>query len=121
MRTACAAVLAALLVPALAGCSGTERVCPPVGWGGTLVVELGPDWPDLVGASVRLADGDPVPVRSRSTAFSLVMPLPSSVAVTVLDAGGASLAAIEEEPDWRRVGGSAECGGPSEATVVVDP
>ncbi len=119
MRTVRAAALAALVVPVMTGCA-QERVCPPIGWGSTLVVELGPEWPDLVGASVRLEDSAAVPLRGGSAAFSLDMPRPGTVVVTVLDAQGAPLAETETEPDWRRVGGTAECGGPSEATVVVD-
>jgi hypothetical protein len=45
--------------------------------------------------------------------------VPGTVAVTVLGPDGAVLAAVDGAPDWVRVGGSAECGGPHEATVTV--
>jgi len=47
------------------------------------------------------------------------MATPDAVAVTVLAADGAELAGVDVELDRVRVGGSAECGGPSEATVTV--
>lgn len=120
MRRPSVTVGAALVLAVLTGCA-QERVCPPVGWGSTLVVELAPEWPDLVGASVRLADRDPVPLRGRAASFPLDVPRPGTVDVTVLDAQGEVLAEREADLDWRRVGGTAECGGPAEATVVVDP
>jgi len=114
-------VLAAVLVPVLTGC-GEERVCSAVGWSNTLVVELDPAWPELDGAAVRVAGGypGPAPLTGRSAEVQLDMTLPDSVEVTVLDAQGTVLTEAETEPEWRRVGGTAECGGPAEATVVVD-
>lgn len=41
------------------------------------------------------------------------------VAYRLLDADGALLAEGEVEPDWVRVGGSEQCGGPAEAEVVL--
>ena len=73
-------------------------------------------------AAVRVAGGypGPAPLTGRSAEVQLDMTLPDSVEVTVLDAQGTVLTEAETEPEWRRVGGTAECGGPAEATVVVD-
>lgn len=119
--TARAVAFAAVLVPVLVGC-GAERVCPAVGWSNTLVVELDPAWPELDGAAVRVAGGysGAAPLTGRSAEVQLDMSVPDTVVVTVLDARGAVLTDAETEPEWRRVGGTAECGGPAEATVVVD-
>ena len=47
------------------------------------------------------------------------MTTPDSVVVTVLGPDGATLADLETDLDWRRVGGTEECGGPMTASVVV--
>ena len=119
---------------ALAACDGgVGLVCPAVGWFDTLTVQLAEDWPDGEGRSVRLDCGGPCdpPVLSgdpsRLTAawegstarFSVGMSVPDSVEVTVLGPDGAVLAEVDAAPDWVRVGGSEECGGPHEATVTV--
>ena len=44
---------------------------------------------------------------------------PETVAVAVLGPDGAVLAELTADLEWARVGGSAECGGPHEATVTV--
>lgn len=46
------------------------------------------------------------------------MTLPGSVTLTVADATGV-LTGFEASPEWRRVGGSTQCGGPHVAEVVV--
>ena len=120
MRRPCTSVTAALVLAVLTGC-GPERVCPPIGWSSTVVVELAPEWTDSEGASVRVADRPAVPVADGSAEVWLDMSSPSTVQVAVLDAQGEVLAEREADLDWRRVGGTAECGGPTEATVVVDP
>ena len=43
----------------------------------------------------------------------------ASVVITVLGGDGAELTSLQTELDWERVGGSAECGGPTRATVRV--
>ena len=47
------------------------------------------------------------------------MVVPETVDVTVLGPDGAVLAELTADPEWERVGGSAECGGPMAATVTV--
>ena len=125
------AVVGAVL--SLAACGEGRGVCPAVGWFDTLTVQLAEDWPDGEGRSVRLDCGGPCdpPVLSgdpsRLTAawegstarFTVGMSVPDSVEVTVLGPDGAVLAEVDAAPDWVRVGGSEECGGPHEATVTV--
>ena len=66
MRRPCTTVGAALVLAVLTGC-GPERVCPPIGWSSTVVVELAPEWTDVL-TETRDRDpdaahrtGDPVP------------------------------------------------------------
>ena len=120
MRGPCVTVGAALVLAVLTGC-GPDRVCPPVGWSNTVVVQLGSEWTDLDAASVRVAGRSAVPLTDGSADVWLDMSSPGTVEVTVLDAQGEVLTEREADLDWRRVGGSEECGGPAEATVVVDP
>lgn len=120
MRGPCVPVGAALVLAVFTGCA-QERVCPPIGWSNTVVVRLGPEWTDLEGASVRVAERPAVPLSDGSADVWLDMSSPGTVEVTVLDAQGEVLAEREADLDWRRVGGTEECGGPAEATVVVNP
>ncbi|RBY85760.1 hypothetical protein DQ241_15905 [Blastococcus sp. TF02A-30] len=117
--TGATALGAAALV--LGGCAGGgPTVCSTIGWSNGLRVEVDPG---LAAATVRAyctgCDAGPVPVADGAAVVHVGMSTPGSVEVTVLDAAGSVLLETETEPDWRRVGGSAECGGPSEATVVV--
>jgi hypothetical protein len=133
---------AALAVVALlsAACDGPAVVCPAIAYGSTLVVRLAPDWPPGQDRTVQvdcdspcepvfpaITEGPPtstadpttssVPVTG-SEARVVMFSRPDSVTVTVSDPSGA-LTSVEDEPAWRRVGGSAECGGPMEAVVTV--
>jgi hypothetical protein len=47
------------------------------------------------------------------------MTLPDSAVLTILGPDGTELAELDADLDWRRVGGTEECGGPSAASVVV--
>jgi hypothetical protein len=109
----------------LAACHGPAVVCPAIAYGSTLVVRLAADWPPGEDRTVQIDCGSPcefptgasAPVTG-SVARVAVFDPPDSVTVAVLDPGG-PLTSVEAEPVWVRVGGSAECGGPMEATVVV--
>jgi hypothetical protein len=116
---------------AFSACSaGATTVCPAIGWSNTLTVGLADAWPDVPGGSLSVecpsrcgAAGDQdrlsVPLTGRSTVVQLDMTSPDSAVLTVLDADGRELAELDADLDWRRVGGSEDCGGPSVASVVV--
>ena len=124
----------ALAGTALTGCD-TVTACPAIGYAHTLTVALAEGWPAGTGRTVHLdcspacgvewlEDGTmsaqtsaPLAGTSASVPFSITPP--DSVVVRVLDATGAELTRFGADPEWRRVGGTAECGGPSEATVTV--
>ncbi|SNR88240.1 hypothetical protein [Blastococcus mobilis] len=132
IATGVCAVAAAL---AFAACtaSGTT-VCPAIGWSNTLTVGLADGWPDVAGGTLTVgcssrcgpmpgstgeANRVTVPLTGRSTVVQLDMTTPDSAVLTVLGPDGTELAALDADLDWRRVGGSEECGGPSVASVVV--
>jgi hypothetical protein len=125
------AVAAAL---AFSACSaGATTVCPAIGWSNTLTVGLADDWPDVPGGSLTVecssrctvlgAAGDrdrlSIPLTGSSTVVPFDMTSPDSAVLIVLDADGRELAEVDADLDWRRVGGSEDCGGPSVASVVV--
>ena len=125
------AVAAAL---SFSACSaGATTVCPAIGWSNTLTVDLADDWPDVAGGSLTVecssrcgvlgTAGDQdrlsVPLTGRSTVVQFDMTSPDPAVLTVLDADGGKLAELDADLDWRRVGGSEDCGGPSVASVLV--
>jgi hypothetical protein len=126
------AVAAALAVSACAAGAGT--VCPAIGWSNTLTVGLADDWPPVDGGSLVIEcssrcglmptstdepDELSVPLTGKSTVVQLDMTSPDAVVITVLGADGTELAQLGTDLDWRRVGGTEECGGPGAARVVV--
>ena len=128
-------LLASGLLLAVAGCgAGDGAVCPAIGYSSTLVVELDEGWPEQPGRSVRVDCAEPCPpdplstvapgdertveLIGRSATVSWFDGV-DSVVVSVLDVDGTPLAEVESELDWVRVGGTAECGGPMSATVIV--
>jgi hypothetical protein len=136
-HAATGAVLVSGLI-ALTGCgAGAETVCPAIGWSNALTVALADGWPPVEGGSLTVdcaprcgqavvEDGAPadrdassVPLPGSSAVLHLDMSAPESVDIRVLGADGTELTEVHAELDWRRVGGSAECGGPMEATVTV--
>ena len=131
-----ALALGAVLVLTAWG-DGVEQACPAIAWSNGLTVELAGDWPPGAGRTVRVGcpqpcgldvreDVPPAPVHegvaplvAGRAAVSFLMGTPDEVDVTVLGPDGAVLAGLSADLDWQRVGGSAECGGPHEATVTV--
>jgi hypothetical protein len=132
------AALAVGAVLALTACyGGGGRVCPAVAWGNGLTVVLAGDWTPGEVRSVRVGcpqpcgreireGAPPGPVHEgvasltgATAALSFVLEMPDEVDVAVLGPDGAVLAGLSADLDWQRVGGSAECGGPHEATVTV--
>ncbi|RAX46471.1 hypothetical protein DQ354_06085 [Arthrobacter sp. AQ5-06] len=51
--------------------------------------------------------------------FTVSMSSPDHVTAKALSSTGAVIAEKEADLDWKRVGGSAQCGGPAEASPVL--
>lgn len=134
-RAGIVAVAGLVTVMCLTGCA--PFACSAIGWSNTLTVQLEGDTTavdqvqlctddgcapaedaDLSGplgfVSVEAQDGD-------SWTFSVGMDRLERFTVRALAADGTVLSDTEVAPEWVRVGGSAQCGGPGEATVAVRP
>lgn len=127
------AVTVLVTMTGLTGCA--PFACPAIGWSNTLTVQLVGDTSavDQVqrctdAGCAPAADVDPsgplgwITVESNdgdSWTFSVGMTSMEQVTVRTLAADGTVLSDTEATPEWVRVGGSAQCGGPSEATVAV--
>jgi hypothetical protein len=132
---AVAALLAGLLL-STACRSEQGTACPAIGWLDALTVELD-GWAEVPGGSVTVEcpstcareirldapaierNEVSVPLSGATTTVPFTYGRPDSVVVTVTGPDGAELARQPADVDWRQVGGSAECGGPMAATVVV--
>jgi hypothetical protein len=124
---------------ALGGCATPGvNACPAIGWPASVHVTVTGDAAAV--SSLRFCDDDgvcrewageestpsgPLPsdyVISRGTEGSWTVAVlgadPDSATVTLLDASGGTLAETTSELDWRRTGGTAECGGPMEAGPI---
>ena len=123
---------------ALGACTdGAPVACPAIGWSNAVTVTLADDWPPVEGGSLTvdcapmcgwavmqdgpIAEQDQVaaPLDGRPAVLHLDMSAPDSVSIRVLGPDKEELADVDTDLDWRRVGGSEQCGGPMEATVVV--
>lgn len=134
-RAGLLAVAGLVSVMGLTGC--VPFACPAIGWSNTLTVQLDGDASavdqvqlctdagcasdedvDMTGplgfVSVEAQDGD-------SWTFSVGMTRLERFTVRTLAGDGTVLSDTEVTPEWVRVGGSEQCGGPGEATVTVQP
>ena len=122
----------------LAGCSSPGGVCSAVGWINKLTITLTGDLSDV--ADVKLCVEDqcaPTDNSQPSEALAQVthaqqdgstgtwifmtgMGSPADFTVRVYAADGTVLSDAQSAPEWVRVGGSEECGGPGEATLTVN-
>ena len=132
-RVKISGVLGTATLLALTGCAPPPVACPAIGWINSLTVELVGDTSSV--AAVQLCtphgcapspDLDPssswalVALTDRdgdSWSFSTDMSAPDELVVKTLTADGVVLSEESVAPDWTRVGGSEQCGGPSEAVV----
>ncbi|ODT25894.1 MAG: hypothetical protein ABS64_00625 [Microbacterium sp. SCN 69-37] len=117
----------------LTGC--VSFACSAIGWSNTLTVQVDGDTRAVdqvqlcTDAGCAPADDlDPsgplgwITIESNdgdSWTFSVGMTSVEQITVRTLAADGTVLSDTEVIPEWVRVGGSAQCGGPSEATVTV--
>ena len=132
-RAGIVAVAGLVTVIGLTGC--VPFACPAIGWSNTLTVQLDGDTTAV--DQVQLcteegcapaSDADPsgslgwITVEDtdgESWTFSLGMSRLEQVTVRTLAADGTVLSDTDVTPEWVRVGGSEQCGGPGEATVTV--
>lgn len=136
-RASIVTVAGLIAVLGLSGCVSIPfGACPAIGWLNTLTVALDGDTAavdqvqlcteagcapasdvDMTGplGLITVADHD-----GDTWTFS-VDSLPDTFTVRTLAADGTALSDTEVTPEWVRVGGSAQCGGPHEATVTVQP
>ncbi|MCK9795943.1 hypothetical protein M1843_19530 [Isoptericola sp. 4D.3] len=123
------AVAASTLVPRLVP---QEQFCTTIGYSSALQVTLTGESSDV--AHVQVRDGEewqPPPNPGQDTTvpaipasrdgdtwtFTLFYP-DGPVALRALDNSGEVLAQTEKAVDWVRVGGTEECGGPTEGSVT---
>lgn len=113
----------------LSACGGAGETCTAVGYSHTAVVNLASEWPPANDRTVTLScaedcgvmDTDLVEQLSANSAGEATFELPTaprSVVIRVADSSGLERE-IRADLVWRRVGGTAECGGPSESIVNV--
>lgn len=134
MTARTAAAVLAFAVLSLTGCAGGPTVaCPAVAYLPTLVVRLAGDWPTAQQGSLS------VTCSTRCTRFRMsgngqtghltgaltgmttrlqTATMPGSLTITVCGPRG-PVTEVRADLTWRRVGGSAECGGPMEAEVTI--
>ncbi|MBD8080398.1 hypothetical protein [Cellulosimicrobium arenosum] len=120
-------VVAAVVAPDV---PGTQRACPAIGYSSVLEVTLDGDTSEVAVLQVR--DGDhwqplyppdaevpaiPTSHDGDTWTFTLFYP-PNLIALRALDDDGDVLEQTEFDVGWVRVGGTAECGGPTEAEVT---
>lgn len=133
------AAVARVLLPmgALAACAGgpgstSQVVCPAIGWTSSLAVEIEGDsspvgqvqvcdeegcWPDPHAAPMG---GGLIDIKGAGSDWSFTFAFaPDPIKVLVTSSTGTVLSETEVDPEWVRVGGSAECGGPHRAVVTV--
>jgi hypothetical protein len=125
--------LAVLALAATAVLSGCGFTCSTVGWSNALVVEIGDadGVADVIvcdasgcsddGMSATSLPPEPIGRDGDAWRFSLAgMTASEALTVRTLAADGAVLVETEVAPEWVRVGGSAQCGGPHEGTVRLE-
>lgn len=134
-RSALAGTAAAVTL-ALGGCGGGplwSQACPAVGWINHVTVNVYGDSASVT--SLAICDGETCARGPGDTAadmadlwyyvdrdgstwsFDLGMSTPESVTVRAFGADDALLNESTVAPEWVRVGGSEQCGGPHEGTI----
>ncbi|PJJ55384.1 hypothetical protein CLV54_3274 [Compostimonas suwonensis] len=131
-RAGLLAVAGLVTVMGVTGC--VPFACPAIGWTNALTVQLDGDT-TAVDQVQLCTEAGCAPVGDENVTGPLglvtveaqngnawtfsVDGLPDTFTVRMLTADGAVLSDTEVTPEWDRVGGSEQCGGPSEATVTV--
>ncbi|WP_155848603.1 hypothetical protein [Arthrobacter sp. 35W] len=132
-----AAIAMALIIGAIMRDS-TPGACPAIGWGNSLTItttgnsaavaaitvcgigDCGP------GAAAATTPASPVLGEDRATraggtdwSFQVGMNTPGTLTFQALDAGGVILTQKTVDLNWKRVGGTDQCGGPAVTNDVV--
>ncbi|RLV55513.1 hypothetical protein D9V41_10495 [Aeromicrobium phragmitis] len=117
----------------LAACSPSGTACTTIGWFNEVSVQF--DGESSPVASVELCvDGDCAPPgqghpspdatlappETQEWVFTTNMSTPDVLTVRAYRPDGTILAEEHVQPEWVRVGGTEECGGPHLATVTVE-
>ncbi|MGU3646224.1 hypothetical protein ACLBXX_14750 [Microbacterium sp. C23T] len=121
----------------LTGCVPAPFACPAIGWTNSLTVELAGDTSSVATMQLCTKDGcAPGPNLDSSNPLSLIalvdrdgdawvfstdMLALEEITVQTLAADGSVLWETRVSPDWERVGGTEQCGGPSIAIVSLTP
>lgn len=124
-------VIAALVMSFMLTSCGGAFACPAIGWSNTLIVEVHEE--DVAATMVEVCDergcssepspdgltGFSPPQRtSEGWVFDLPdMSTPDDFIVRALDAEGNVIREVTVAAEWKRTGGSDQCGGPGEARV----
>ena len=131
-RAGIVAVAVLVTVMGLTGC--VSFACPAIGWTNALTVQLDGDTSAVDQVQLCTDDGcAPVGDEDITGPLGLVTAekktddawtfavdgLPDTFTVRTLAADGTMLSDTEVTPEWDRIGGSEQCGGPSEATITV--
>lgn len=125
-------VAALAMVFTMTGC-GVTTSCTAIGWSNAVVVEVADDGVDVSTVEVcdeRGCSNEPSPdgvtgfsspqKTDEGWVFNLQdMSTPDELVVRALDAEGSVLREITVAPEWKRIGGSEQCGGPGEARVSL--
>lgn len=116
----------------LTGC-GVSYVCSAVGWSNTVIVDVDEDGGAVSAVEVcdeRGCSGEfspdgvtgfsPPQKTDEGWVFQLPdMSTPDELIVRALDADGSVIHEATVTPQWNRIGGSEQCGGPGEARVRI--
>lgn len=105
-------------VLSLVGCSGSS-VCPAIGWFNEVTVQA--DGNSSGVANVELCDDDRCFPANPGTewTFTTDMGTPEELTIRTYDGDGRLIGEERVRPEWVRVGGTEECGGPHQATVTL--
>lgn len=131
-RAGIVAVAGLVTVMGLTGC--VPFACPAIGWTNALTVQLDGN-ASAVNQVQLCTEAGCAPAEDESVTGPLglvaveaqngdawtfaVDGLPDTFTVRTLAADGTVLSDTEVTPEWDRIGGSEQCGGPSEATITV--
>ncbi|SDH50623.1 hypothetical protein SAMN04489720_1457 [Agrococcus jejuensis] len=129
----------ALAATVTAACAPLPVACPAVGYFSTLSVTLAEPRDDVALELCLSAGCAPAPLDELASdeaiadglfgeasgdglegwTISIMSGGTDAVGYRLLDVAGTVLAEGEVEPEWVRVGGSEQCGGPTEAEIVL--